>query len=226
MKAEFVYDDLRSWIDQARKLEEVRDVEGATWQEEIGMATELLEHSDPAPAAIFDKIPGYPAGYRVLTNFFGGRRKNMTLGFPTGLSRVELSEEFLKTFQEAEPIPYEFVEAGPILENIQMGNDVNVLSFPSPQWHELDGGRYIGTGCFTITSDPDEGWGNLGTYRVMVHDEKSVGCYISPGKHGRVHRDKHFARSKVMPAAVVAGGEPLMFFLASNEAHSALSEYE
>jgi 4-hydroxy-3-polyprenylbenzoate decarboxylase len=226
MNPKFIYNDLRSWIDQARKLGEVRDLEGATWQEEIGMATELLEHSDPAPVAIFDKIPGYHAGYRVLTNFFGGKRKNMTLGFPTELSRVELSEEFLKAFQEAKPIPYEFVETGPVLENIQTGDDVNVLSFPAPQWHELDGGRYIGTGGFTITSDPDEGWVNLGTYRVMVHDERSVGCYISPGKHGRIHRDKYFARNEPMPAAVVVGGDPLLFLIASNEVPSGVSEYE
>jgi 3-polyprenyl-4-hydroxybenzoate decarboxylase len=94
MKPAFQYDNLRSWIDQARKLNEVRDIEGATWQEDIGMASELLQHSDPAPAGLFDKIPGYPSGYRVLTNFFGGKRMNMTLGFPTELSRVKLSNEF------------------------------------------------------------------------------------------------------------------------------------
>ena len=226
MKPRFLYSDLRSWIDQARKLDEVRDVEGATWQEEIGMATELLHHSDPAPAALFDKIPGYPKGYRVLTNFFGGKRMNVTLGFPAELSRVELSNEFNKAFQEAEPIPYHFVENGPILENFKMGDEVNVLSFPTPLWHERDGGRYIGTGSFNITQDPDEGWVNLGTYRVMVHDEKTVGFYISPGKHGRIHRDKYMARSQPMPAAVALGSDPFLFLMACNEVPYGISEYE
>jgi 4-hydroxy-3-polyprenylbenzoate decarboxylase len=226
METRFFYDDLRSWIDQARKLGELRDVEGANWQEEIGMATELLQHSDPAPAALFDKIPGYAAGYRVLTNFFGGKRMNMTLGFPTELSRVELSDAFLKAYQEAKPIPYEFVKEGPILENVKMGNDVNVLSFPTPRWHELDGGRYIGTGSYDITQDPDEGWVNVGTYRVMIHDEKSVGIYISPGKHGRVHRDKYMARNQPMPVAVVVGGDPLLYLMACNEVPYGISEYD
>jgi UbiD family decarboxylase len=226
MKPRFLYDDLRGWLDQARELEEVRDVEGITWQEEIGMASEVLQHTDPAPAALFDKIPGYPEGYRVLVNFFGGQRKNMTLGFPTELSRVELSDEIHKALQEEKPIPYEVVEKGPVLENVQMGDEVNVLSFPAPKWHELDGGRYIGTGCFTISADPDEGWVNVGTYRVMVHDEKTVGFYISPGKHGRVHRDKYMARNQPMPAAIVLGGDPLLFLMASNEAPYGISEYE
>lgn len=226
MKLGFLYEDLRGWIEQARKLGEVRDVEGASWQEDIGMATELLQHSDHSPAVLFDRIPGYPQGYRVLTNFFGGKRMNMTLGFEEELSRIELSNGFLRAFQEAKPIPYEFVKNGPILENVQMEDDVKILSFPTPQWHELDGGRYIGTGSFNITQDPDEGWVNLGTYRVMIHDERSVGFYISPGKHGRIHRDKYMTRNKPMPAAVVVGGDPFLFLMASTEVPSGTSEYE
>lgn len=226
MTQKFSYDDLRGWIEEARKLGEVREVEGASWQEDIAMATEFLQHTDPAPAAIFSKIPGYPAGYRVLTNFFGGKRINMTLGLPTELSRLDLSDMFLKAFQEAKPIPYEVVEKGPILENVKTGNDVNVLSFPVPFWHEKDGGRYIGTGSYDITQDPDEGWVNVGTYRVMVHDEKSVGFYISPGKHGRVHRDKYIARNQPMPLAVVVGGDPLLFLMACSEVPYGTSEYD
>ena len=226
MSSKFLYDDLRDWLEEARKLGEVKDVSGASWQEEIGMATELLHASDPAPAALFDNIPGYPKGYRVLTNFFGAKRMNMTLGFPTDLSRVELSHAFLQAFQEAKPLPCEVVDKGPILENVKMGDDVNALSFPTPFWHENDGGRYIGTGSYDITQDPDEGWVNLGTYRVMVHDEKSVAFYISPGKHGRVHRDKYFKRGEPMPLAIVVGGDPLLYLMACNEVPYGISEFD
>ena len=107
-----------------------------------------------------------------------------------------------------------------------MGDDVNVLFFPTPLWHELDGGRYIGTGSFNVSQDPDEGWVNLGTYRVMVHDEKSVGCYISPGKHGRVHRDKYFARQEPMPVAIVVGGDPLLFLMTCTEVPYGVCKYD
>ncbi|MBI2540991.1 MAG: UbiD family decarboxylase, partial [Deltaproteobacteria bacterium] len=226
MNFKIPYHDLRSWLDLAGELGEVRLVEGASWQEEIGMATELLNHSDPAPAALFDKIPGYPKGYRVLVNFFGGRRKGMTLGLPGELSNLQLSEAFTEAFEAAKPIPYEVVGKGPILENVVMGDDVNVLSFPTPLWHEMDGGRYIGTGSYNITQDPEEGWVNLGTYRVMVHDEKSVGFYISPGKHGRIHRDKYMARKEPMPAAIVLGGDPLLFLMSCTELPYGISEYD
>ena len=76
------------------------------------------------------------------------------------------------------------------------GDAIDVTMFPTPKWHEEDGGRYIGTGSFNVTRDPDEGWINCGTYRVMIHDEKTVGFYISPGKHGRIQRDKYMARKR------------------------------
>jgi hypothetical protein len=106
MKLEIPYNDLRSWLDLAGEIGEVRGVEGASWQEDIGMASELINRRDPAPAVLFDKIPGYPAGHRVLVNFFGGRRKSMTLGLPPGSNNFQLSEAFTEAFQETKPIPY------------------------------------------------------------------------------------------------------------------------
>jgi 4-hydroxy-3-polyprenylbenzoate decarboxylase len=226
MEPRFLFDDLRGWLTAVRELGEVREVQGATWQQDIGMATELLHHSDPAPAALFDKIPGYPDGFRVLTNFFGGKRMNMTLGFPEVDNKVELADAFTALYCDADPIPQEVVDNGPIMENVQTGAQVNVLSFPTPLWHERDGGRYIGTGSFNVTRDPDEDWVNLGTYRVMVHDEKSVGFYISPGKHGRIHRDKYMALGEPMPAVIVVGGDPLLFLMACNEVPYGVCEYD
>ena len=93
----FTYEDLREWIGEADKLGEVRYLDGLSWEREIGMVAELLNHSDPAPAALFDNVPGCAKGFRVLTNFFGGKRQNMTLGFSQGLSRLELSEVFSRS---------------------------------------------------------------------------------------------------------------------------------
>ena len=226
-KPRFAYKDLREWIREAEKLGEIRIVKGASWQEDIGMAAEMVQHSDAAPCVIFDEIPGFPKGFRVLTNFFGGRRKNMTLGFPAGLNRLELSEAFLETYLKDLPtIPYQEVETGPIFENVLLGDDVDVTRFPVPVWHERDGGRYIGTGSFNVTRDPEEGWVNVGTYRVMIQDKKTVGFYISPGKHGRIHRDKYQARGEMMPTAIVVGGDPLTFLMGCSETPYGTCEFD
>ena len=180
---QLAYGDLRQWLDEARRLGEVKQVSGLSWQEDIGMVSGVAMHDDGAPCFVFDDVPGTIAGSRVLVNFFGGKRKNMTLGFPTGLSKLELSEGFRTSFMgPMKRIPPKYVNDGPIFENVMTGDDIDVTRFPAPKWHAGDGGRYIGTGSFNVTRDPDEGWINCGTYRVMIHDAKTAGFYISPGK--------------------------------------------
>ena len=60
----------------------------------------------------------------------------------------------------------------------------------------------------------------------MIHDAKTAGFYISPGKHGRQMRDKYQARGERMPVAVVCGGDPMTFLMACSEVPYGVSEYE
>ena len=222
----FAYDDLRTWLTEAERLGEVKTVRGANWAEEIGMATELVSHSDKAPAVMFDDIPGVARGFRVLANIFGGRRKNMTLGFPIGLDKVALSEAFSNAWDTERLIPPVFVDSGPIFDNVLTGADVDIEIFPTPKWHEGDGGRYIGTGSYNVTQDPDDGSLNLGTYRIMLHDKSHVTYNAAPGKHGRIHHQKYAKRGEKMPVALVLGGDPLTFLLGGTEVPDRVSEYD
>ena len=88
----FAYQDLRDWLAEAEKLGELETITGASWQEDIGMAATVAKYRDGSPALLFDEVPGCAKGFRVLCNFFGGKRKNLTLGFPEHLDKVELSE--------------------------------------------------------------------------------------------------------------------------------------
>ncbi len=222
----FAYDDLRGWLAEAERLGEVKTVRGADWAEEIGMATELVSHSDKTPAVVFDDIPGVAKGFRVLANIFGGKRKNMTLGCPTELDKVALSEAFSNAWDTDRLIPPVFVETGPIFDNVLTGADVDIEIFPTPKWHEGDGGRYIGTGSYNVTQDPDDGALNLGTYRIMLHDKTHVTYNAAPGKHGRIHHQKYASRGERMPVALVLGGDPLTFLLGGTEVPDRVSEYD
>src|SRR5713226_3337601 len=155
------YDDLRQWLEEARKLGEVKEVSGLSWQQDIGLVSGVAMHEDRAPCFVFEQVPDTIKGSRVLVNFFGGKRKNMTLGFPTELSKIELSEGFRTHFMgPMKRVAPKYVNDGPIFENVLNGEDVDLTRFPAPQWHDRDGGRYIGTGCFNVLRDPDDGWIN------------------------------------------------------------------
>src|SRR5262249_2284035 len=221
------YTDLREWIEEARKRREIREVKGLTWQSDIGQAAEVILHDENAPCVVFEDIPGTLAGSKVLVNFFGGARQRMTLGFPLHLSKLELSEAFRAHYMaDLKRIAPRYVNDRPGLPNVITGDKVDIPIFPAPKGPPDDGGRYIGTGSFTVTRDPDEGWINCGTYRVMIHDRQAVGFYISPGKHGRIQRDKYEARKEPMPVAIVVGCDPMSFLMASSEVPYGVCEYD
>ncbi|MFQ5682974.1 MAG: UbiD family decarboxylase [Candidatus Binatia bacterium] len=223
----FRHSDLHQWIREAERLGELRTVLGASWEEDIGLAADAIGRADDGPAVLFDDVPGYPRGFRVIINVFAGRRRNMTLGFPDNLTKQELSQAFFEHYlKEQRHIAHQLVQEGPVLENILMGDEIDVTKFPVPKWHIHDGGRYIGTGCFSVTMDPDEKWVNAGCYRAMIQDRKSVSLLFVPGKHAHMHRRKYFSRGERMPIALVVGGDPLLFFAAGTEFPYGLCEFD
>jgi 4-hydroxy-3-polyprenylbenzoate decarboxylase len=213
LSGQIAYDDLRQWLGEAERLGEVRHVKGATWQEDIGLAAEAILRAENGPCVVFDEVPGCPKGFRVLMNMFAGVRRNMTLGFPDHLTKWELSDAYREAYL-ARPkiIPHEIVSDGPVFENVTTGADVDLLKFPAPVWHEKDGGRYIGTGTFSITRDPEESWLNAGAYRAQLHSKNTVGLVMAMGHHGAQHFEKYKQRGEKMPVAMVLGGDPLSFF--------------
>jgi UbiD family decarboxylase len=219
--------DLRVWLDQVDQSGQLRAVTGASAEQEIGEAADLLQHTENAPAVVFSDVPGYQPGMRVLVNGLGSiDRMALALGAPMGLTKLELSQFWRERIVSRAPVPSVQVDTGPVMENVLTGEDVDVTIFPAPLWHPGDGGRYLGTGSFDVTRDPDDGWVNVGTYRVMVHDARRLGYYISPGKHGRIHRQKYFDRGERCPVAMVFGSHPLLFLAASNEIPLGVTEYD
>jgi len=220
-------DGLRSWLKEVGALGELREIEGADWDLEIGGIADLVTEMGNSPAVLFDGIKGYPKGYRVLINSLGStRRLGLSLGIPPDLAPLEFVKEWRKKSRGLKLIPPRVVKEGPVLENVRRGKDVDLFSFPAPRWFELDGGRYIGTGSVNITRDPEEGWVNLGTARVMVHDAKTVGFYIAPGRHGRIHREKAFARGEPFKVAISLGHDPLIFLAGALEIPYGVCEYD
>lgn len=221
------YKDLRGWLDKVDKIGQLRVLKGADRDSEIGTITECVHKQQNGPALLFDEITGHSKGFRLLVNSMGSvNRLALTLGIEGDFSTMGFVEAIKNKIKDLKLIPPITVKTGPIFENMYEGSDVNALIFPAPKWNELDGGRYIGTGGVDITRDPDEGWVNMGTYRVMVHDKNTLGFYISPGKHGRIHRDKYFSRGEACKVAICLGQDPLILVAGSSEVPYRISEYD
>ncbi|HEY6201025.1 MAG TPA: UbiD family decarboxylase [Candidatus Binatia bacterium] len=224
------YRGLRDWIDQVERMGELVKINGAHWDREMGAATQLLTQTakGKAPAILFDEVSGYPKGYRTLYGQFSSlRRVALTLGLPLEFEhKADLVKAYHERMQNMTLLKPKFVKDGPILKNVLEGDKVDVLKFPVPIHHEQDTARYIGTADMCITKDPDDGWYNFGAYRCQVYDEKTIGCQITEGKHGRIHRDKYFERGQSCKFAIVCGQDPLLYLLSSSPLPRGVSEYD
>ena len=224
--------DLRDWLKEIEKHGQLKQIHGANWDVEMGSIVELIyrEGKAPKPTVLFDEIPGYPKGYRTLFGMLGSTwRIAKTLGLPEDrIDYLGIADSWYKKARDLRPIPPKFVSTGPIQENMFTGDQIDILKFPIPRFHELDRSRYLGTSHAVIQRDPDDGWVNLGTYRVMVVDRNRLALHATPGKHGNILiYEKYFARGKMMPIAITIGLDPVMWWLScQTDTPWGVSEYD
>lgn len=224
--------DLRDWLGAIEKHGDLRHFDGAAWDLEMSALVELVyrEGKDPKPVLLFDDIPGYPKGYRTLFGMLGSTwRIAKTMGLPEDrIDPMSVADNWYKKTKELSPIPPRLVTSGPVLENTVMGDKIDILKFPAPRFHEMDRSRYFGTAHAVIQKDPDSGWVNLGTYRIMVVDHNRLALHATPGKHGNILTyEKYFASKKVMPITIVVGLDPVLWWLScQTDTPWGVSEYD
>ena len=188
--------DLRSWLKEVEGHGELKRLSGVDCDLEMSGICEIIvgEKTDPNPVLMFEDIPGHPKGFRTLYSLFGSPwRTAKTLGLPEEeTDRMALLRNWNKKVDKIPMIPPRMVTSAPFMENVDTGGDVDLLKFPSPKHHELDGGRYFGTCHGVIQRDPDTGYVNMGTYRVMLLDKNRLALQ---GRNVLAPIDKHAADS-------------------------------
>ena len=210
--------DLRGWIDQVNRLGELVSIDGVDWNLEMGVLGEefSLRSGGSKPTLLFDKIPGFPKGYRVNINQLNTvSRIALTLGLPVDLDERRFVQNWSDFFRNIRSVPVNEVENGPILENVYEGDQIDLLKFPAPHWHEHDGGRYIGTAGLTLMKDQNEGreWINCGVYRSMILSKDTLSLYVIPGKNASIIISKYLKAGKNVPVVMTFGQDPLLFLV-------------
>ncbi|AHC52082.1 decarboxylase UbiD [Sulfolobus acidocaldarius SUSAZ] len=220
--------NIRDFIEKVRELGLLREVKGASWDLEIGAITDLNAKRRKF-TLLFDEIKDYPKGYRVLTGaLLDYRRVSLALNLSAN-SDIDLVKKLRERLAYASKeymnySPREMSDS-PLLENVDVGEKVDLFKFPSPKWHEHDGGRYIGTADAVITKDPESEWVNVGAYRVMLVDKNRVAIFIDSPHHGRIHMEKYLKQGKKCPI-VISFSPPLDLFIFSGmEVPQSVSEY-
>ncbi|MBI2998851.1 MAG: UbiD family decarboxylase [Deltaproteobacteria bacterium] len=224
--------DLRDWLDRVDEIGElIRIKEPVDCIEEMGAIGYLVAKQTPSPAILIEKTKGYeksPVGAMHLWNILGPSLKRiaLTLEEPPETPTVELIRRVKEKLKERKPPREVARNQAPFYENSRTGNDVDLLELPIPKHWPLDGGRYAGTADAVITRDPDSGYLNIGTYRMMLQGKNQVGLYLSPGKDARLHITRAWQKDQPIQVAAAWGIDPLFMVIGSQTFPKNVSEYE
>ncbi len=223
------YKDLREWIAKLEEAGQLKRIQAEVdWDEEIGGITRrVFDMKEQAPALLFENIKDYHDGHGKRL-FTGSLNTYGRIALMLGLPQETPVREIIQTVRDRvrNPVKPTLVKDGPCKEHIKKGDKVNILEFPVPKWHALDGGRYIHTFGGVITKHPVTGWTNVGIYRGMVVDEKTIAWTLTLGKHWGHHYYEYMQLGKPMPVAVIFGWDPVLPFAACAPHPAGVSEYE
>ena len=107
------FNDLREFIDAARKLGQVKDIHGAHWNLEIGALTEMFAFRDPNPLVVFDQIPDHAPNFRVAANLVSNPvRSGLTVNMPADTTPIGLIARWKELLKGVKPIPPRVVWLG------------------------------------------------------------------------------------------------------------------
>ena len=223
-----IYKDLRGFIKQVDDLGVLRRVNGADQRFEIGGITEVAAGTPECPAMLFDRINGFPAGFRVFTNATTTpQRAALALGIDPTLQPLDALKAWMEKRKTLTPQRPVAVTDAAFMENSVSGRKVDLRALPAPYWHRKDGGPFIGSGSLVIMRDPDGGWINASIYRVQVHGKNQVTIQFDHlGRHGAIIAKKYWDQGKACPVAVVNGEDPALFIAGFEYLPDGQSEYD
>ena len=221
--------DLRDWLDRIQSLDLLRKVRSVDWDQEVGAIADLNVKRNKY-TLLFDEIKDSPKGFRILTGaLIDSIRLSVTLGLPDTLTNLELVQHLREKLASEKRNPKgtapKIVKSAPLFQNVMEGDEIDLYKFPSPRWFEGDGGRYMGTGDAVVTRDPETGWVNVGSYRMMLQDKKTLSLFLEGPRHARFMLQKYWDQGKPAPIAVSFGHHPLIMLSAGLEVASGVSEY-
>ena len=224
--------DLRQWLDAVENIGELVKVnEPVSRDQEMSAIGYLLAKQQPSPTVMFQKVENFDdggIGARLLWNLAGPSLKRIaiTMGEDPEISTIDLIKKVKSKLLDRIPPREVSSTDAPVYQNTLLGDDIDLDKLPIPMHWPLDGGRYPGTADCVITRDPDTGYLNVGTYRMMQQGKRESGLYLSPGKDARLHIERAWERGEPIEVAAAWGVDPIFMLVGSQGFAKNVSEYE
>jgi 4-hydroxy-3-polyprenylbenzoate decarboxylase len=152
----------------------------------------------------FDQVAG--ADFPLVTGALGATVQSYALAL--GVEPAQINDHWERALL-APRTPVTVAQA-PCQEVVRRGVDVDLGRLPIPMWTPgRDAAPYITT-C-VVNRDPRSGVQNMGVYRTLVRDARSVVVNLAPGRQGRACAEADWAAGRPAPIAWVIGAEPAVY---------------
>ncbi len=175
-------------------------------------------------ALLFEHVQG--SSMPVLINTFGseermcwalgvnslddlGARISHLLSMNMPTSFVERAKKLLEMSEVARFSP-KVVSQAPCQELVETVNP-SLADIPIMQCWPNDGGRYI-TFPLVFTKNPSTGQRNVGTYRLQVYDDRTLGMHWHIHKGGAEHFRQGQERGRGLEVAIALGADPVTMY--------------
>jgi 4-hydroxy-3-polyprenylbenzoate decarboxylase len=222
------FQSLREFVDHLERRGHLRRIRVPVSRDlEI---TEIADRAVKGPptqnlALLFEQVEGF--SMPLLINTFGteermawalgvggldelGGRVRQLLDLRMPGSLVEKLRKGLELLEVARTGP-KVVKSGPCQEVVET-RDPSIADIPALRCWPNDAGHYI-TFPLVVTRDPVTGLRNVGTYRLQVYDERTLGMHWQTHKGGAEHeREARRVGQARIPVAVVLGADPATMY--------------
>lgn len=214
------YKDLRTFISELESIGELHRVKAEVdWDCEIGAILREQFNRKGGPALMFENVKDSKFPLFAGT-MFGPEKYARMLDVEPRTPQAIMNHLIEGMDKTIEPI---MVENAPCQENVITGDDIDLNIFPTPRWHALDGGRFIGTlGC-VVTRDPETNIRNVGIYRGQILDKNKLG--INCEQHGGIHMRKNRDKGLPTPVASCIGVPPALIPAGAAKVPFGVDEY-
>jgi UbiD family decarboxylase len=181
------------------------------WKYEVGAIIHEINRQR-GPAILFKNVKDHhiPLLVGALTTT---RRIALGLGIPPETPPLQIIQEYKERLKK--PLEPRIVSSGPCKEVVYNTNSIDLYIFPAPLWHEMDGGRYIGTLHSVVCKDPETNWQNASISRMMIHDKQTCGILSGTGQHTAIIYSKFEEMRKPMPIAIAIGLDPVCILVSA-----------
>jgi UbiD family decarboxylase len=200
------FDDFRSFLDALRERGELIDIDRPiALKYEVARALRA-SNAIGGPAMIFRQNG---TEFPLVAGIYSTRAKAL-LAFDA--TEETIAEKLIAGL--ASPIdPVRFKGDAPVHEVVITGDDIDLSRFPIPHYSPLDGGAYITPGL-AVTHDPENGAADIGHYRMMYVDKKTMAFSAQPFHRFGKNIAKAVARGQALHGALVLGVDPVLAYAA------------